>query len=153
MVEVAREVRDELAPEAKVAILSNSTCLDDEKVISGLKRIEVKIMKLDAGSEKMFKKLNRPAEGIRLQDVVENLRRLDDIVVQSVFVKGRVDNTADGEVEQWISKLCSIKPGEVQIYSIDRPSADEGLALVEKEELNRIAGRAEKAFGVSVKVF
>jgi wyosine [tRNA(Phe)-imidazoG37] synthetase (radical SAM superfamily) len=153
MVEVAREVRDELAPEAKVAILSNSTCLDDEKVMSGLKRIEVKIMKLDAGSEKMFKKLNRPAAGIRFQDVVENLSRLDDIVVQSVFVKGRVDNTAESEVEHWISKLCSIKPGEVQIYSIDRPSADEGLTLVEKEDLNRIAGRAEKACGISVKVF
>jgi wyosine [tRNA(Phe)-imidazoG37] synthetase (radical SAM superfamily) len=153
MVEVALEARDELLPEAKVAILSNSTCLDGEKVMSGLKRIEVKIMKLDAGSEKMFKRLNRPAEGIRLQDVVENLRRLDDIVVQSVFVQGRVDNTAEGEVEQWIGKLCSIKPREVQIYSIDRPSADEGLTLVGGEDLNRIAGRAEKACGISVKVF
>jgi wyosine [tRNA(Phe)-imidazoG37] synthetase (radical SAM superfamily) len=153
MVEMTREVRDELAPQAKVAVLSNSTCLDDGKVMSGLRKIEVRIMKLDAGSEKMFKELNRPAEGIRLQDVVENLRRLDDIIVQSVFVKGRVDNTTEGEVEQWIGKLCLIKPREVQIYSIDRPSADEGLVLVERGELSRIAERAEKICGIPVKVF
>jgi wyosine [tRNA(Phe)-imidazoG37] synthetase (radical SAM superfamily) len=153
MVEVAREARDQFVPEAKVAVLSNSTCLDDEKVMSGLKRIEVKIMKLDAGSEEMFQKLNRPAEGIRFQDVLENLRKLDDIIVQSVFVQGRVDNTTEGEVGQWIQKLCFIKPREVQIYSIDRPSADEGLTLVNKEKLNRIAGRAEEACGIPVRVF
>jgi wyosine [tRNA(Phe)-imidazoG37] synthetase (radical SAM superfamily) len=85
--------------------------------------------------------------------VVENLKVLDDIIIQSVFVQGRVDNTAESEVEQWIEKLCSIKPKEVQIYSIDRPSADEGLALVEKDRLNQIAERAEKLCGIPVKAF
>ena len=153
MVEVALETRDKYAPKAKVAILSNSTCLDDERVMSGLNRIDVKIMKLDAGCEETFKKLNRPCDGVRFQDVTENLKGLDDIIIQSVFVKGRIDNTTEGKVEQWIEKLCSIKPKEVQIYSIDRPSADEGLALVGKDRLNRIAKKAEEHCGIPVKVF
>jgi wyosine [tRNA(Phe)-imidazoG37] synthetase (radical SAM superfamily) len=110
-------------------------------------------MKLDAGSEETFKKLNRPCQGVRFQDVVENLKKLDDIIIQTVFVQGRVDNTTEGEVQQWTEKLCSIKPKEVQIYSIDRPSADEGLALVGKDRLNQIAGKAEKLCGIPVKVF
>jgi wyosine [tRNA(Phe)-imidazoG37] synthetase (radical SAM superfamily) len=153
MVEAAREARDKYAPKAKVTTLSNSTCLDDARVMRGLKRVDVRIMKLDAGSEETFKKLNRPCEGVRFQEVVENLKALDDIIIQSIFVQGRVDNTTEGEVEQWTEKLCSIKPNEVQIYSIDRPSADEGLALVGKDRLNQIAERAEELCGIPVKVF
>ena len=153
IVEVALGARDKHAPKAKVAILSNSTCLDKERVMSGLKRLDVRIMKLDAGSEETFRKLNRPSEGVRFQDVVENLRNVDDIIIQSVFVQGRLDNTEEREVEEWIKKLDFIKPREVQIYSIDRPSADEGLALVGKDRLNRIAKKAEEHCGIPVKVF
>lgn len=153
MVEVALKARDKYAPKAKVTILSNSTCLDDERVMSGLRRLDVKIMKLDAGSEETFQKLNRPCTTIQFQDVVENLKALDDIIIQSVFVQGRVDNTTEGEVEQWTEKLGSIKPREVQIYSIDRPSADEGLALVGKDRLNQISRKAEELCGIPVKVF
>ena len=46
-----------------------------------------------------------------------------------------------------------IKPKEVQIYSIDRPAADEDLSLVSKDKLNRIAKKAEDVCRVSVKVF
>ena len=52
-----------------------------------------------------------------------------------------------------IDSLSFIKPTEVQIYSIDRPSADEGLALVGKDRLNQIAKKAEKLCGFPVKVF
>jgi wyosine [tRNA(Phe)-imidazoG37] synthetase (radical SAM superfamily) len=153
MVKIARGARDEYAPKAKVAILSNSTCLDDERVMRGLKRLDVRIMKLDAGTEETFQKLNRPCATVRFQDVVGNLKKLDDIIIQTVFVQGSVDNTEEGEVEQWIEKLCSIKPREAQVYSIDRPSADEGLALVGKDRLNQIAGKAEKLCGITVQVF
>jgi len=153
MVEIAREARDKYAPQAKVAILSNSTCVDDKRVMSGLNGVDVRIMKLDAGSEETFKRLNRPCQGVRFQDVVETLKALDEIIIQSVFVQGRVNNTTEGEVERWIERLCSIKPKEVQIYSIDRPSADEGLVLVGKDRLNQIVAKAEMRCGIPVKAF
>jgi len=52
-----------------------------------------------------------------------------------------------------MEKLSCIKPEEVQIYSIDRPSADESLSLVSQDKLNQIARKAEDVCGVSVKVF
>ncbi|MGB2770187.1 MAG: radical SAM protein [Candidatus Zixiibacteriota bacterium] len=153
IVEVALKARDKYAPRAKVTILSNSTCLDDERVMSGLRKLDVRIMKLDAGSEETFRKLNRPSKGIRFQDVVENLKGLSDIITQSVFVQGRVDNTEEGEVERWIERINFIKPREVQIYSIDRPSADQGLTLVSKDSLSQIARDAQRVCGIPVKVF
>jgi wyosine [tRNA(Phe)-imidazoG37] synthetase (radical SAM superfamily) len=153
MVEVALEARDKYAPKAKVAILSNSTCLDDERVMSGLRRLDVRIMKLDAGSEETFRMLNRPCKGIAFEDIVEKLQKLEDIIIQSVFVQGHLDNTEEGEVNEWIRRLNLIRPREVQIYSIDRPSADEGLALVSKDRLRQIAKKAEELCGIPVKAF
>jgi len=66
---------------------------------------------------------------------------------------GETNNLENGEIEQWIERLDYIKPREVQIYSIDRPSADQTLKLVGKEKLKEIAQKAQKATGISVKVF
>ena len=153
MVEVALKIRDKFVPQAKLAVLSNSTCLDRDRVMAGLKKLDVRIMKLDCGTEKTFRNLNRPSKGVRFEKVVENLGELDDIILQSIFVEGRLNNTEEEEVDKWIEKLSYIKPEEVQIYSIDRPSADESLSLVSQDKLNQIARKAEDVCGVSVKVF
>ena len=153
MVDVALQARNKHVPLAKLAILSNSTCLDKGNVLAGLRKLDVRIMKLDCGTEATFRKLNRPCKGIQFEKVVENLTRLDDIIIQSVFVEGSVSNTDDREIEKWIERLNYIKPKEVQIYSIDRPPADSGLTLVTKYKLNRIAKKAEGATGIWVKVF
>jgi len=153
MVEVTLKARDKFVPQAKLAILSNSTCLNSDRVRAGLKKLDARIMKLDCGTQKTFRELNRPSAGVVFETVVENLRELNDIILQSVFVEGRVDNTRDEEVERWMQRLSYIKPKEVQIYSIDRPSADEGLSLVSKDKLNQIARKAEEACGILVKVF
>jgi wyosine [tRNA(Phe)-imidazoG37] synthetase (radical SAM superfamily) len=153
IVEIVREARDRFVPQAKVAILSNSTCLDFDRVRSALNRIDVKIMKLDCGTGKTFKQINRPCAGVEFETVVEHLRELGDFTLQSVLVDGSASNVYDEELARWVEKLQRIRPADVQIYSIDRPSADQGLALVGKDRLNRIAGMAQKACGIPVKVF
>ncbi len=153
MVEMGLNMRNQYVPGAKLAILSNSTCLENIKLQRALKKLDVRIMKLDCGTEETFRKINRPCAGVRLEEVVERLKVLDDIIVQTVFVQGRVSNAGDAEIEKWIERLSCINPKEVQIYSIDRPSADRELALVSKERLRQIARKAEEGCGVPVKVF
>jgi wyosine [tRNA(Phe)-imidazoG37] synthetase (radical SAM superfamily) len=153
MVEMALTTKNKYVPRAKLAILSNSTCLGNAEVRRALKKLDVRIMKLDCGSEETFRKINHPCTGVRLEQVVEGLKELDDIIVQTVFVQGRVSNADDPEAEKWMGRLSYIKPKEVQIYSIDRPSADHQLALVTKDRLSEIAETAEKSCGIPVKVF
>jgi wyosine [tRNA(Phe)-imidazoG37] synthetase (radical SAM superfamily) len=153
MVDVARQAKEKYAPGAKLAILSNSTCLDNPRVLSGLNKLDVRIMKLDCGTEAIFRELNRPQAQIRLEKVVENLKKVKDIIIQSIFVEGGVDNTEEREVNEWIERIKYIKPKEVQIYSIDRPTADSGLTLVTKDKLSQIAKKAQEVTGISVKVF
>jgi len=152
-VEVLSKLRKKCVPQAKLAILSNSTCLSRSNVVEGLKKLDVRIMKLDCGPGETFQKVNRPHENIKYEEIVENLKNLGDIIIQSVLVDGEISNIEDEEIEKWIERLDYIKPREVQIYSIDRPSADQHLKLVGKDKLKGIAQKAEKATGISVKVF
>ena len=153
MVKIASELRDKYVPQAKLAVLSNSSCLGKSYVLEGLKQLDVRIMKLDCGSEETFRKVNRPHKNVKYQDVIQSLKNLGDIVIQSVLVNGEISNVGDEEIEEWIERLAYIKPGEVQIYSIDRPSADQTLRLVEREKLEDIARKAAKVLGIEVRAF
>lgn len=153
MVEVASELRNKYVPQARLAILSNSTCLDRKSVIEGLKQLDQRIMKLDCGSEETFQKVNRPHKNVKYKEIVENLKNLDDVIIQTILVDGEIRNIENEEIEKWIERIDYIKPREVQIYSIDRPSADQTLKLVGKEKLNEIAQKAQEATRISVKVF
>jgi wyosine [tRNA(Phe)-imidazoG37] synthetase (radical SAM superfamily) len=153
MVEVASKLRNKYVPRARLAVLSNSTCLDRKSVIEGLKQLDQRIMKLDCGSEETFQKVNRPHKNIKYKEILENLKNLDDVIIQTVFMDGETNNLENGEIEKWIERIDYIKPREVQIYSIDRPSADQALKLVGKEKLKEIAQKAQEATQISVKVF
>jgi wyosine [tRNA(Phe)-imidazoG37] synthetase (radical SAM superfamily) len=153
MVDVAIEAKDKFIPQAKLAILSNSTCVDDERVRMALNKIQVRIMKLDCGTEQGFKKINRPCPGVEFEKVMEGLGKLNDFTLQTVLVDGSSSNCNEVEIEKWMEQVSRIKPGEVQIYSIDRPSADSGLILVSKERLRQIAKRAREVCGVPVEAF
>lgn len=114
-----KKLRDKYQPQAKVAILSNSSSLNLSEVKKALKRLDVRIMKLDCGTPGLFKKMSQPAPNVTYQDVVENLRDSKGVIVQSVFVGGDITNTVIDEVEEWAEKLRYILPEKVQIYSLD----------------------------------
>ena len=153
MVQVASRLRNKYIPQAKLAVLSNSTCLGKNNVINGLKQLDVRIMKLDSGSEDTFQKVNHPHRNTKYEEIVENLKNLDDVIIQSLLVNGEISNIENQKIEKWIERIDYIKPREVQIYSIDRPSADQTLKLVGKEKLKEIARKAQEATSTLVKVF
>ncbi len=153
IVDIVKKVRDEYVPSVKVAILSNSSTVNRPETREALARLDLRIMKLDCGTEKTWKALNHPHKSLSLEKIVEGLKRLKDVIIQTIFVKGSVDNTTDGEVDEWISKLKKINPKEVQIYTCDRPVPDKGIEKVPKEVLYKIAEQAEKEIKIPVKVF
>jgi wyosine [tRNA(Phe)-imidazoG37] synthetase (radical SAM superfamily) len=148
-----KSIRDEIDPGIPLAILSNSSMLRKEEVREVLSFIEVKIFKLDAGTEELFQKINKPAEGITLERIVSYLKKEKDIVIQTVFIKGSVDNTTEENITNWSRRIKSISPEKVQIYSTDRPVPEKGIEKVGREELKRISERVERETGISIDVF
>lgn len=140
-------------PKARVAILSNSASAGEERVRSGLNMLDERIMKLDAGSLKAIRLVNNPLADTAVDTLVDGLRSLKDVVIQSMFVNGRVDNTSDDSVREWITAVHSVAPRYVQIYTLDRIPADDGLLPVEKNRMRTIAQQLTKTTGIACEVY
>lgn len=153
IVDEVKKLRDKFQPQAKVAILSNSSSLALPWVKKALEMLDVRIMKLDCGTSEAFEKINQPTTKIKYQDMIENLKDIKNIIIQSVFVRGDISNTSTDEVEEWIEKIRYISPDKVQIYSLDRPSAFKSLLKVDRYVLSKIAELAQELSGITVEVF
>jgi len=140
--EVVARQRNMHKPGVPVCILSNSSTLDDLNVRIAFQSIDRRIMKLDAGTEETFQKINRPGPGLTLNKIVEGLAKLGPIEIQALFLDGPASNTAAAEVEAWLGHLERIRPAAVQIYTFDRQPADPGLVQVSRERLEQIAAAA-----------
>jgi wyosine [tRNA(Phe)-imidazoG37] synthetase (radical SAM superfamily) len=147
------KLRDSYLPQAKVAILSNSSNVSSPEVKKALKKLDLPIMKLDCGTKDTFQKISCPAKGIEYEKIVDDLKELKNIVIQSVFIGGEVTNTKPDEVEEWIERIRYILPKKIQIYSLDRPFNEKSISKVDRYVLSKIAELASELSGIEVEVY
>jgi wyosine [tRNA(Phe)-imidazoG37] synthetase (radical SAM superfamily) len=149
--------RDILLPDANVVVLTNSTMLHKSSVVDVLKKVDSCMFKLDAGTESMYKKINQPLGGITLQQTIDRIMSFPSPpIIQSMFVRGEVDgqmidNTTPNEVAKWLEKIVEIKPEQVIIYTVDRPTAQAGLEKVTICELSNIFNQL-KSLGINASI-
>lgn len=151
-------LRDELAPAAKVSVLTNATRLGHEDVRRALLRVDNPILKLDSAFDATVRRMNRPQNpDYTVRNVVEQMKRFDGrMILQTMFLRGEcdgcaIDNTTDEEVAAWLELVREIRPRQVMVYSLDRDTPCPTLEKVPREELQRIAQRVE-ALGIACSV-
>ena len=150
-------LRNQYAPEARIAVLSNATMLKRKSVFDALLKIDDNIQKLDSAFEETVRLLDAPRGRFSLEEVVEQLCRFGGkVVIQTMFVKGTykgklIDNTTSAEVDAWLMLLRKIMPRQVMIYTIARDTPVDTLQKVTLEELEKIAGKIRMA-GFDVQV-
>jgi len=153
VIERLAAVRDRLAPDLPLAILSNSTTAGVAAVARGLARLDERYMKLDAGDPFTGAAVN--ASRVPFTTIVDALGRLPPVVIQAMFVTdavGRVDNTRDGAVAAWLDALDAIRPSSVHLYTLDRAPALGSLRPAPPARLREIAERVRRA-GYRAEVF
>lgn len=147
------KLRDHYFPSCKISVLSNSLMLNNSKVTDALKKVDNRILKLDAGTEETFQLINQPLNKRTLKWVVEQLIKFKgDLTIQTLFLKGKfkdkdIDNTSESEIKSWLSNLKKIKPKSVMIYSLDRATPANNLQKIDTATLNTIAKKVE-ALGI-----
>ncbi|WP_339740000.1 radical SAM protein [uncultured Sunxiuqinia sp.] len=150
-------LRDEFAPDCRIAVLSNATMIHRERIFQALLKIEDNILKLDSAIEDTVQLLDCPVGRFNLQETIEQLKRFGKrAIIQTLFVRGIhkeqvIDNTTEEELAAWLEALKTIQPGQVMIYTIERDTPAEGLQKIGLEELNAIAARVRLA-GFAVQV-
>jgi len=139
-------VRDQVAPRLRLAILSNSTTASWPDVRRGLAYFEERHMKLDAGDPITYARINGP--GPSVEHIVDALRALPGIVIQSMFVTDaahQIDNTTPGAIAEWLDALERVNATRVHVYTIDRAPALDALRPVSARRLREIAEHVRAA--------
>ncbi|MCF0199228.1 MAG: radical SAM protein [Bacteroidaceae bacterium] len=157
IVDDVRALRDELCPEAKISVLSNSTQVGRPEVREALSRVDNPIMKLDTVNDDYIRRIDRPAGRYCVTDIVEALRQMaPNVIVQTMLMTGEadgqsVDNTGEAYLGPWLEALRTIGPRQVMIYTIDRETPVQGLRKASREVLDAI-GRRVEALGIPCSV-
>jgi wyosine [tRNA(Phe)-imidazoG37] synthetase (radical SAM superfamily) len=145
------ELRNQLAPKARIAVLSNATMLHKPDVFNALLKVEDNIQKLDSAFEETVELLDCPRGNFNLQKVVEQLKSFNGkVTIQTLFVKGEfkgqtIDNTTEKEISAWLELLQKIQPEQVMIYTIARDTPIDTLEKIPADKLDAIAAEVEKA--------
>jgi len=152
IVDIAGALKNKYCPAARIGVLTNSSAATIEKVRTALQTLDFKIMKLDAGDIETFREINRPCPQVDYEAILESLKSMSNVTLQTMFVDGAYQNIDQRKIDSWVGRVAEIKPIKAQIYSLHRPSAASSLREVPAEKLAEIAARVEDATGVSVEV-
>ncbi|MEE9548905.1 MAG: radical SAM protein, partial [Candidatus Binatia bacterium] len=140
-------------PQARLVILSNSSTVGHKEVQEALEMLDMRVMKLDAGSEELMHQLNGPVQPLYLNEIVAGLKKLREVTLQSLFVQGRVTNADPNNIEDWIKKVKEIQPVLVQVYTLNRAPAEKRLWKVNLPTLQWIARQVYWQAGVRAKIY
>jgi wyosine [tRNA(Phe)-imidazoG37] synthetase (radical SAM superfamily) len=140
--EIVKEVlilRKKIRPEVKIAVFSNASILEKESVRESFRMIDLPILKMDAGDEVTFQKIDRPSNHIHFEPIVAILASMDHVVLQSMFIDGDVSNCRGKPYENFIKVLNRIKPRSMQIYTTDRQIPEFNVEKLVPQRLLAIA--------------
>jgi wyosine [tRNA(Phe)-imidazoG37] synthetase (radical SAM superfamily) len=137
IVDATLRLRDTYFPDAKVSVLSNAVLVGRTAVAEALMKVDNPILKIDASSDELVEKINKPVGRYRLTEIVEALKRFDgNFVLQTMFLKSPEFDTAQPEaLEAWRNLVRKLRPREIMVYTIDRETPDKSLEKYTVEEM------------------
>ena len=133
-------LRNQYYPNSKITVLSNATRVHLPEVFNALRKVDNPTMKIDAPTNDLIEKINHPAPGYDINKVVEALKQFNgDFIMQTMFLKSKDFDSSSPEVlNGWMDIVRLLKPREVMVYTIDRPTPEEGLQKFTVEEMRRL---------------
>jgi wyosine [tRNA(Phe)-imidazoG37] synthetase (radical SAM superfamily) len=154
IIDDTRALRDQYYPSAKVSVLSNATQVHRPEIFAALRKVDNPIMKIDAPTNALVQKINKPVSDYDVNRVVEALKQFNgDFVLQTMFLKSKDFDSSSPEVfNGWMDIVRLLKPREVMAYTIDRPTPEVGLLKFTVEEMRALLNPLiEEGFNVQIK--
>ena len=148
------KLRDIYYPEAKVSVLTNATRVHIPEIFEALRKVDNPILKIDAPTDELIARIDRPAPGYSLARVIEALRGFNgDFVLQTMFLKSEDFDSSSPEVlDGWKAIVRDLKPRQIMVYTIDRPTPQQGLQKFSAEQMRElVSDLIEEGFDISIK--
>ncbi len=125
-----------------IAVLTNGSLLWDKDVRHGLQNADLIIPSLDAGTEEMFRYVNRPCGELSFEEVVDGIvgfsRRYRHNVWLEVFLLNGVTSIR-AEVQRINSIVKKIHPAKIQLNTVKRPPAESFAFAVPPDQMQKLA--------------
>ena len=147
-------LRDTYYPEATVSVLSNATRVHIPEIFAALCKVDNPIMKIDAPTDELAALINHPAPGYEVQKVVEALKKFNgNFILQTMFLRSPVfDSSAPEVLGRWSDIVRFLRPRQIMVYTIDRPTPDESLIkFTEGEMKNMVDPLLAEGFNIQIK--
>jgi len=138
--ELIQGVKDILG--CPVCVITNGTLTTDPAVRRDLLGADLLLPSLDAASQKVFLRVNRPARGLVIVDIITGLVELRKefrglFHLEILLVEGI--NDSEEELERLRAAVERINPDAVHLNSVVRPPAESSARAVPAERLREIA--------------
>ena len=135
-------LRDELAATAKVSVLSNATRVYIPEVFNALCKVDNPIMKIDAPTNELIARINKPTPGYDIARVVEALKQFKgNFILQTCMLRSKeydFDSSRPEVLDGWMAIVRQLHPREIMVYTIDRPTPAQGLEKFTVEEMTAL---------------
>ena len=124
-----------------VAVLTNSTLFTRKTVREALSRADLVVPSLDAATQEVFDRVNRPHPSLKIQSIIEGLKKFrrefkGEIWLEALLVKGV--NDSPHHLQELKEAIAEINPDRVQLNTVIRPPAEESSLPLSPEELEKI---------------
>ena len=145
-----KEWRDQFVPDLKLALLSNGYRIHQPDIRKAMTFFDEPIIKLDCATPAKIVSVNQPIFSFHLEQFIEDLKKCDRLIIQTMFVKGYNDGADD--LQKWMEALKKIQPSEVQIYTVSRTPPNP-ISPISNRELQSIANVTSSLIGVPVRAY
>jgi len=132
-VKAIRELSDK-----PIAILTNSTLISIEDVRRDLMGFDLVSIKLDAVSEEIWRKINRPHPSLNLREILDGVKIFrrefsGKLISETMLIDGV--NSERSEIKRIADELSKIDPDKAYIAIPTRPPAENWVKPVDEEKL------------------
>ena len=129
-------------PDVPVAVLTNGTLFYQKKVRTELLNADLVLPSLDAATDLIFRKINRPFFKLNIQEYIQGLQDFRNeykgkIWLEVLIIPGYNDSKTELKLLKEVFE--KIRPDSIQLNTLDRPGVIPDIRAATKIELQQIA--------------
>ncbi len=128
-------------PASQIAMITNATLFEDESLVHSLRYADIVLPSLDAATDSVFKRINRPHSDLEIEKCIESLVSFRETFTGQMHLEIMIlpgYNDSDSELMALKEAINRIKPDIVQLNTLDRPGVLKNLRAATFEELEAI---------------
>jgi wyosine [tRNA(Phe)-imidazoG37] synthetase (radical SAM superfamily) len=124
-----------------VAVITNGTLFSLEDVRYDLMAADIVLPSLDAATQKVFEKIDRPHPQLRIDTIIEGLKEFrsefkGQVWLEIMLAKGYNDQEA--EIHKLEEVIRGIRPDKIQLNTVIRPPSESGVEPVSQSRMKEI---------------